>query len=56
VGESKLSERMREREHCYGRVTVWVINLIVGHVIYEGQRKDNPGPYEDDNTAYPKNF
>ncbi len=31
----------------------WVINLAVG---YEGQRKDNPGPYQDDNKAYDKNF
>jgi hypothetical protein len=49
-------EKKRETEHCCKRVLVWVNSLTVGKVIYEGQKKDNPGPYQDDNKAYPKNF
>jgi hypothetical protein len=50
----KERERGREMEHCCGRVTARVINLTIGQVIHERQRKDNPGPYQDGNKAYPK--
>jgi len=52
----KERERGREMEHCCGRVTARVINLTIYQVIYEGQRKDNPGPYQDGNKAYAKNL
>ncbi len=45
-----------ERDSYWERVVAWVINLTFGQVIYERWRNVNPGPYQDGNKAYPKNF
>jgi hypothetical protein len=54
---SREKEREREKERKRDRALLekgmaWVLK----QVIYEGQRKDNPGPYQDDNKAFPMNF
>ena len=57
--ESKLAERTRERERKRDGALLQKgcgVGNKLGQVIYKRQRKDNPGPYQDDNKAYPKDF
>jgi hypothetical protein len=56
--ENKIErEREKERERKRDRALLQK-GYDVGNkqVIYEGQRKDNTGPYQDGNKASPKNL